>query len=102
MTINTVQASIVCYALSIIWFFFFQMGRTKTTARKKGAISAEQMQQAINMHLNCHMSVRKVAKEFQIPYQTLQRYAVKAIQGTLIRLEPNYSVKKVFTHEQET
>ncbi|KAJ2937102.1 hypothetical protein O0L34_g19464 [Tuta absoluta] len=73
------------------------VGREK---RKKGAHTAADMKQAIDHHLR-GFSIRKSAKEYNIPYPTLRRYVIKYLKDDTCSLVPNYEVNSVFTPEQE-
>lgn len=59
------------------------------------------MKTAVNLHLN-GMSLRKAAKDSNIPYATLRRYVIKYLKDKSASMKPNYSVNKIFTEEQET
>lgn len=78
------------------------MGRNKATVKKKGNTTSTQMARALDFHFKFKHSIREAAKLCGIPYQTLQKYVSKSRKGELSTLEPNYSVNKVFTEEQET
>lgn len=69
-------------------------------ARKKGKHSKGHLQKAIELHL-AGESLRKSAKDYNIPYPTLRRYVIKYLKNTSINLEANYSLQKVFSEEQE-
>lgn len=81
------------------------MARTKVTIRKKGGHSEEDMLRAVLLKRQ-GKSIRKAAKECNVPYATLFRY-VKKYKNVddaglpNVRLTPNYDVNRTFTVEQE-
>lgn len=77
------------------------MPRPKIKERKIGKHKREEMQAALKMVDN-GTSIRKTAKNCNIPYPTLRRYVKnKRELGDNISLVPRYDVNKVFTEEHE-
>lgn len=52
------------------------MGRTKTEYRKIGGHDAKDMKKAVDLVKN-GMSIHKAAKEYNLKYSTVRRYAKK-------------------------
>ncbi|XP_022835755.1 uncharacterized protein LOC111363186 isoform X2 [Spodoptera litura] len=78
------------------------MGRNTVgrEARKKGYHTAEAIQRGIEKHLS-GLSIRKAAKDCNLPYPTLRRYVTKYRNNPSCRLEPHYDASKIFTDQQE-
>lgn len=78
------------------------MGRVKKQDRKKGGHTAERMEEGLRLISN-GKSIRSAAKETNLAYPTLRRYAQKKKEAgnTPIRLVPNYEVNKIFSYDQE-
>lgn len=77
--------------------------RKSDTGRKIGNNSEADIRRGITLIRN-GMSIRAAAKDVQVPYATLKRYYwniknAASLEGQ--RLQPNYSVNKVFTETQE-
>lgn len=68
--------------------------------RKIGSHSEDDVRTAIQLFLNGY-SIRKAAKEVNLPYPTLRRYVHKYKNNPNCRLTPNYEVNMVFSKEQE-
>lgn len=58
------------------------------------------MQKGIQLHLS-GLSIRKAAKDANLPYPTLRRYVIKHFKDPSCSLEPHYNASKNFTDEQE-
>lgn len=69
--------------------------------RKKGAFSEDVMRQAVEMVL-AGQSIKSAAKATGLSARTIDRYSKKQKHTDLvIRMSPNYSVRKVFTDAEE-
>lgn len=79
------------------------MPKKRPLCRKIGNHTKENMKEAL-LEIASGKKIRVVAKEKNIPFSTLQRYAAKAKASTCIeslQLVPHYDINKVFTDEQE-
>lgn len=80
------------------------MPRQRTvTPRKIALFSSEDMAEAVRLVL-LGRSVRQVAKDKNLAFQTLARYVQKErnkAPGEVVRMSPHYDVNKVFSNEQE-
>ncbi|PZC80870.1 hypothetical protein B5X24_HaOG213857 [Helicoverpa armigera] len=78
------------------------MGRNTVgrEARKKGFHTGEAIQKGIEKHLN-GLSIRKAAKDCNLPYPKLRRYISKYKNNPSCRLEPHNDASKIFTDQQE-
>ena len=78
------------------------MPRNKTRTTQKGSFSDQNMREAVELVLN-GASIRQVAKNRNFHHSTLARYVNQQKQSDipLARMAPNYSVRKVFSSDQE-
>lgn len=78
------------------------MPRTRTRKTQKGLFTDDNMRGAVESVLK-GASIRQVAKAHNFHHSTLARYVKKQKQSDtpLTRMTPNYSVRRVFTLEQE-
>lgn len=80
------------------------MPKKRPICRKIGNHTKEIMKDAL-LEIASGKKIRAVAKEKNIPFSTLQRYAAKAKAASTriddMRLVPHYDINKVFTEEQE-
>lgn len=74
----------------------------KPQERKIGKHSAEQMRKALGI-IEKGTSIKTAAKLCGLPFSTLRRYyhKNKSLSSNEMKLVPNYSVRKIFTEEQE-
>lgn len=93
----------VVQMITIFIFLFYRMPKKRPLCRKIGNHTKENMKDAL-LEIASGKKIRVVAKEKNIPFSTLQRYAAKAKVSTSIenmQLVPHYDINKVFTDEQE-
>lgn len=78
------------------------MPRTRTRKTQKGLFTDDNMREAVESVLK-GASIRQVAIAHNFHHSTLARYVKKQKQSDtpLTRMTPNYSVRRVFTLEQE-
>lgn len=71
------------------------------TTRRIGLVSGDVMMEAVELDYS-GLSIREVAKRFNIANETLGRYVRKQRgAATAVRMEPNYCHKAVFDTDQE-